>query len=301
MIDKILTVTYVGDIPNMLYQGRSLNKNWLGTKNWDIVIEDSEVTTNFIKEHVVSQMPDWNINLIERFNNSENSVFNANDGWRRQQSLKLEMTRNNDATLVLDGKNFLLFPIDETFFFVNGRQKIQAHANETDQTDPYYSWNSTCAFFCSSVISPRPFNITPWILRADLVENLLEEFKSRNIDPINEKFFVSEFESYFFVNHDKFDWEVCCFHEGYLAPGQYHENFQGIKYFSAKMNRLSPDVPWWVYHRHNFVYPKLTELSSNLLKTYGVVNNSDIELYNKLIAFLSTNYPNTLKLIEYDD
>lgn len=259
---NIITVVYEQDLANLLYQAYSLSKNWLGEKTWIIVIEDKYETKIFVESRIVPVMVEWEVVVLMSPHMKAPSW-----GWQRQQICKLwaasEICKSEYA-LMLDAKNFLINPTDETFFFNNGKVKIQEwNTNQLgDQTCDTRNWKNFCNFFGKdSDKLTQGCVTTPWVWKKELVKLTIKEFANRGYVILQDELDlpVWEFDAYWIVSQTVTDWTNSEFGDA-------------IWFATDTVDRpVRTDLPFWTCHRRAFSNVDLLDFNNKLLLEKDII------------------------------
>jgi len=304
---NILTVAFRGDLANLLYQAHGFKKNWLGEKKWYIVIEDynndpyGTVTEQWCYEYIKPILPDWDITIIK------GPEIVCQRGWERQQIYKLWAAAelvSSEYTLVMDGKNFIVRPIDQSYFFTDQQElKVLVHnvpVGTSSQLPPAANpigdeeWLKCCSFFGESNLTKvRPQNITPWVWRKDLAQHTIKTFQNYGCDIYTTASLpVHEFESYWLLNQDKIKWVSGDLIDGVMCSG--------IVDMDSGKERLNMHIefkkPFWVFHRHAYQFDKMKNVnfSNDYLKELGVIDDGLIQKWIETMDYIIKTWPNVV-------
>jgi len=154
MTSKLLVVVYDQDLPQFELMIYCLNKNWQGRRHITIIYQGN------IKDRVLNLIEstfsnDWIINLIP-------SLIMPNLGGSDLQQLnKIIYSLDNTVqdVIVFDCKDFLLKPIDESYFKHANNYCITQISNFFDEFYP----NVHLAMGLTDYKFNAILNITPWI------------------------------------------------------------------------------------------------------------------------------------------
>lgn len=279
---NIITVCYRDDLANLYYQAKSLAKNWRGNKEWIIVPEDGDYTKQFILDKISQLMIGWNIIVPDPIRTPTQS------GWWRQQICKLwsvDTLSKHEYSIILDAKNFLINPIDESWFFIDGKQKVRIFRVGPDiLREPSESWKNCCKFFEGDPYQKlEGWNLTPWVWRKDLVQFVITEYakKGHNIYNTISEMPAWEFNAYWFFAQERLQWIHADMGEGIFEP--FNEQ-RGIK-ITGNDECFLPEykkMPFWSFHRRMKNYPELVEFNNNFLKKFEIIDDKDIKIYTSL-------------------
>jgi len=280
---NIITIFYKEDYGNLIYQAKSLYKNWLGKKEWIIVPEDGDGSKQFAINYILPIMVDWKIIILDAISTPTPS------GWWRQQILKLwaaSEVNQDEYSLILDAKNFLINPIDETWFFVNDSQKVRIFRVGHDiDREPYDCWKMCCDYFGGDpYVKLEGYNLTPWVWRKDLVKFTINEYTKRGHDIYNTKYDLPawEFNAYWYFAQDIIDWV----HEdmGYSLVEEINIQ-QGIT-ITETVDCIMPNyksMPFWTFHRRMKGNQILVDFSNTFLKEKDIIDDNDIAIWSQLM------------------
>lgn len=285
---NIVTVVFRGDLANLLYQAHSLRRNWQDSnKKWQIIVEDEHITSA-TREWCVSTiapiMTGWDVEVIVA-----PALIKSIHGWYRQQILKLWAAAQSDSehTLILDGKNFLLYPIDSAWFFNDGKLKVQVHAAD-NLSSP---WFDCCKFFKKDYREyVRPFNLTPWVFRKDLAQNTIKQYQAHGCNIFEvEELPAFEFEAYWLLNQNNIAWENADLLEGVTAV-------PGMPEFLNERITLHRQFkkPFWLFHRYAHANVALKDVSNAYLKECGIINDELIAQWEATTLDQVAQWPNVM-------
>ena len=274
---NILTVVFEKDLGNLLYQAYSLKKNWLGEKRWIVIVEDKIETKQFIENRIVPimKLDGWEI-VVQMAPN-----MNLSAGWWRQQVCKLWAASeicNSAYSLILDAKNFLINPINETFFFNNGNLKVRLWSDEKfgmQGCGHDRNWSEWCQFFGKDPTKlTETWVTTPWVWQKELVKLTIKEFLIRGVDIYTHgiRLPVWEFDAYWIVSQEHLSHEDADFGE---AIWWHTDRIEMIR------DRYKI-LPFWTFHRRALSNPELVNFSNNILLEMGIINDDLIKEYAQL-------------------
>lgn len=256
---NIITVVYKQDWANLLYQAYSLQKNWLGNKTWIIVAEDGEETEHFINSRIVPIMYGWTVSVLPA-----PEIAHPN-GWFRQQICKFwaaSEVSDSEYSLILDAKNFLINPIDDNFFFDEGKIKVQLWETFWNtQNCGNRDWKVFCSYFGKYYKSiSEGWITTPWVWRKDLVKLTIEAFliQDHDIFKSEKDLPVWEFDAYWIATQKLQDWTNSVFGDA-------------IWYDSDTIRSYRHDLPFWTFHRRAGSNIALLNYSNKVLLDKGVI------------------------------
>ena len=278
---NIITVVYEQDLANLLYQSYSLNKNWLGERTWIIVIEDTYETKIFVESRIVPVMVGWDVVVL-----MSPPMKAPPQGWWRQQICKLWAASeicNSEYALMLDAKNFLINPIDEAFFFDNGKVKIQEwnaeHNGEQNRNDR--NWKNFCNFFGKdSNTLTQGCITTPWVWKKELVKLTINEFANRGYVIFQNEFElpVWEFDAYWIISQTVIDWTKSEFGDAIWFPDD------------TAARTFRTNLPFWTCHRRAFSNTDLLDFNNKLLLEKDIITEDLIKehthIYNNSRPFV---------------
>jgi len=119
MTHKLLVVTYPDDLTQFKMFCHCLAKNWRGSKNLIVVIQQgaSQSTVQAIVDHMFSD--EWTVEIKPTANS-------YGDGYTEQQVNKIFYSVNSAAedVIVFDSKDFLLRPCDFSTFKTNEKYRV---------------------------------------------------------------------------------------------------------------------------------------------------------------------------------
>jgi hypothetical protein len=294
----IITVVFRGDMANLLYQANSLKVHWKDKiKNWHIIVEDDHITPKTLQwcqTRILPMMDDWNVNVI-----SAPLFIKSNSGWYRQQILKLwaaSTISKSDYSLILDGKNFLLYPIDSSWFFTNEKLKVQVHHPENTSTP----WVECCEFFNKDPNEyVRPYNLTPWVFRKDLAQNTIDEYTSHGCNIFKvENLPAFEFEAYWLLNQNKILWEKTDMLDGIMAG---YKNVT-VDFLKERIEyHKGSKKPFWLFHRYEYNNLNLRPLSDSYLKECDVITDDLIKEWETITEMQTELWPNVMRGVQPPD
>lgn len=280
---ELITVTYSGDLATLYYHALSLAKFWTGEKRWKIVVEDQSIyqrVIQWINDRIVPEMQGWEVNIVT------GPVLVSNDGWHRQQVLKLWAASEStaDYSIVIDSKNFLIKNLNVGDFFDGEKLKVGIFSDRTRQpniSDPTHI--EACRILgMSSATEIHP--ITPFVWRNSLVRDLLAKLNSVNYDILTQpEIKASEAALYWVYAQDKESWvdanEIWAFGQyggvtknTRLTPEQLREQFRQADQNNAYMITM---------HRFH-ITPENADILSEYLRTKGLVNDQQIAFFRNI-------------------
>jgi len=275
---NIITVVYKGDKRNLYYQAKSLAKNWKGKKEWIIVCEDGLATESFVKETIIPIMQGWNVVVPKP------PTLKTANGWWRQQIFKLwsaSTINTEDYSLILDAKNFLINPIDESWFFVGEAHKVRIfNVGPNIDREPSDSWRQCCAFFGGDPYKKiEGWNLTPWVWRKDLVRLTIQKYLDHgfNIYDTIDAMPAWEFNAYWFFAQDIYTWEHHDMGDGiYEGIDSYGKVIEHADHSLLAHYRV---MPFWTFHRRMDHAEEALAFSNGVLKDKGIIDDNDIAIW----------------------
>jgi hypothetical protein len=279
---NIITVFYKEDYGNLLYQAKSLAKNWQGAKEWIIVPEDGNDSKQFVIDNILEIMKGWNVIITDTL------VTPTKSGWWRQQILKLwaaSEVSQSEYSLILDAKNFLINPIDGSWFFVDGAQRVRIfRIGPNIDREPMDCWKMCCEYFGSDPYEKiEGWTLTPWVWRKDLVKLTINEYAKRGHDIYNTEYDLPawEFNAYWWFAQDLIKWVHMDMGEGIFE--ERNSNGELID-FHTEENVLPfyKTMPFWSFHRRMKNNPTLVDINHQLLKDKDIIDDLDIKKWKML-------------------
>jgi len=269
---NLVTVVFKGDLANLLYQAYSLKKNWLGKPEWIIVAEDNEETFRFIETRIKPVMEGWTVINTMAPPIKHGILGPQYEGWWRQQICKfwaVSELSTETHSLVLDAKNFLINPIDDSWFFIDGKVKMRQWfwAEEKE-------WVECCEFFN---FDPKEkiacWNKSPCVWQKDIVQKVIIEYRKRGCDIYNAMPLPAwEFFAYWVFAQDLVEWTNYTFGEALWEEYNIVED--------VKSNYK--EFPFWTFHRKAATNPELVNFNNSVLLEMEIINGDLVEEYAKL-------------------
>lgn len=268
---KILTVVHWVDLFQLALQAESLSKFWLGKKRWTIIIEDSipslqELSLQWCRQNI--KIDGWEIDFIVP--NLQENYYN---GWIRQQQFKLYYSSiaEEEWILILDAKNFMIRPTDESFFFKdNGIVYLPSPNTEFCQVT---FADAKKILEVDDINIPLISSITPWIFNKTEVINLINKTGiSLTYWPMPTQ--ATEFTLYWVWTHQKFNWIPLQFISGF-----WQEKYSKTVICNPSMTDIKDgastidDIRFWTHHRYT-ADPLARKITTDLLKEIGISNKS---------------------------
>ena len=189
--------------------------------------------------------------------------------WERQQIFKLitvaELSQQ-EYSLILDAKNFLIRPTSAEDFFHNGKIKVQTKPGESDK-----QWERTAAW-CGKNPSQltRGYNTTPWVWKKELLQYVVQEYKNRGV-PLTKSAFLNyyEFDTTWALIQDIIPWENAKLAEGIYAftmsADELKQRIEWAEHF---------EVPIWTFHRYHWNNKQLCDISNEFLKQRNIIDDN---------------------------
>jgi hypothetical protein len=284
---KILTVVHWADLFQLKLQAESLSKLWNGNKRWTIVIEDplpsiQAASLEWCKEHI--HIDNWVIDFVI----PDNPEIIKHNGWLRQQMCKMiyAAMAEEEWVLILDAKNFLIKPTDESFFL---RDNSIVYLPRLDNDDFFKSSNTAAKKMLGSTAEiPSAASMTPWIFNKQEILNLVN-LLGISIDywPDNT---ATEFTLYWNWAYHKFDWEPLQFVTGFWQT-EYTNSMYGDtpSILAIKEGTLSDELRFWTHHRY-VTNAKARTVTMTVLKDAGL-SSEIIDQWNiEFKKFLSKTF-----------
>lgn len=264
---KILTVVNWLDLFQLVLQAETLSKFWTGKKRWTIVIEDpitdiQKISLAWCKQNI--DIPGWDIDFIVP------GVENSYCGWLRQQQYKLYYTAiaEEDWVLILDAKNFLIKPTDESFFIHDNTVMYLPAFN----TDGFFRSTTEGAATLLNMHDPIPAaaSMTPWVFNKEEVSDLI---KVTNINLQDWPFptDATEFTLYWRWVYHKFNWEPKTFVSGFWSD----KFSDGMASLPDNLNDMKDHIlnderfHFWTHHRYS-TNDMTRQLTISLMQEIGV-------------------------------
>jgi hypothetical protein len=291
---KILTVTNWSDLFQLKLQAESLSKHWAGNRRWTIVIEDRDselalANLAWCRQNI--QIDGWNIDFI--IPDSSNYLHN---GWERQQMFKLyyAATAEEDWTLILDAKNFLVKRTDESFFLRDNNSVVYLPRFVDNE---FYHRTTEPAKQLLGITDdfPPSASITPWVFNK---KEVFELIKLLGIDqehwPVGK---ATEFTLYWHWVYRKFNWIPIQFVTG-LWDGNYSCDKLNFNVPDEQGVSTNENIRFWTHHRY-VTHPDLRMFTQRILSNAGlskiVVEQWDKEFKTLLSKTKAINHQEFLK------
>jgi hypothetical protein len=185
-------------------------------------------------------------------------------GWHRQQLFKLvysAIEEEEEWVMVLDAKNFLIRPIDESFF-VRGntiRHLPLAVDNEFNRD----THNDSRKLLGITEEVPLGSPMTPWVWKSTDIRQLLDKTGISLKQWVNNK--ASEYMLYWNMFYSKYQWNPDMFATGFWGNDCPYEFAQSL----VDNAKVDPTMKFWVHHR--FAYdPVLRKMTVEILEHVGI-------------------------------
>jgi len=268
MTMKILTIVHWADLFQLSLQAESLSKFWLGNKRWTIVIEDpllavQQHSLEWCKKNI--HIDGWTIDFV-----IPNTTEIRYNGWIRQQQFKLYYSAHaiEDWVLILDPKNFMIRPTDESFFFRNGSILYIPSFSYKDFFKKTID-GATELLGIDNYGVPEISSITPWVFNKKEVLSLITKL---GVDinhwpmPTN----ATEFTLYWLWSYKKFNWTPVQFVTGFWQE-KYSNTITTFPSISEVKDGASTidDLRFWTHHRYT-LDPVARRLTIELLEEMGL-------------------------------
>jgi hypothetical protein len=273
---RILTVVFYDDLHQLRMQALTLEKNWKGKKAWTIVIENrdplvQEEQFQWIQQNVVPVLLNWDLDIVRG-----NSGYDG-PGWIRQQIFKLYYSSliQDDWVVVLDAKNFLINPADESTF-VNNDGVFKFVTGVEDQFHKDLVEESKMVLGVTEDV-PFPSAMTPWVWNTHDLRSLFQHINfSKDIWPFEK---VTEFGLYWVWAYNKHSWvDNRTIISGFWGNESDEER---VKYQSKIAN---DNYIFWVHHRYAH-RELLRTLTAKVLERAGI-SREDTTTWNKAYKHL---------------
>lgn len=275
---ELITVAYSGDLATLYYHALSLSKFWTGEKRWTIVVEDAvyyKRVIDWINKHITPEMAGWQLNIVEP------PLLAANDGWHRQQILKLWIAGKSSAdySIILDCKNFLIRNVGPGEFFKDGKVNVGLfHRKPGEAVDPTHA--EACRILGiaqASEIQP----ITPFVWRNSIVRDLIAKLESLNYDILIQPIIKSsEAALYWVFAQDKEDWVD---HIKEWSYGQYggvtSESRLTPEQLRAEFKRADRENAFMITMHRFHITPENADILSEYLRTKDLVGDWKIAFF----------------------
>lgn len=270
---KLLVIVYDQDLPQFELMSYCLNKNWQGQKTITIVYQgDIESEVSSIVKQYFSQS--WHVDIVK-------STATNLSGIDLQQLDKVLSSLDDTVqdVIVFDCKDFLLKPIDETYFKRNGQYRITFLSDLFDEFYPH-----VCQAIGSSEHKHRAIlNITPWIWNVTQLKKYWEYITTRypiNISSWTSFYPSSEIASYYYYTVE-LDSDPCLsFSEDLFMPtGGIWDNDNLEETLQVISNFDRYDSAVWKHHRRITDYSK-TMITVVQLQKYNIPNKNIVKWVN---------------------
>jgi hypothetical protein len=273
---RILTVVFYDDLHQLRMQALTLEQNWKGKKAWTIVIENRNPIFRaqqfkWIQENVVPVLSNWDLEII-----GGQSAYDGG-GWIRQQIFKLYYSSliQDDWVLVLDAKNFLIGPADESTF-VNENGVFRMVTGVQDQFHKDLLEESKLIVGVTEEI-PYPSAMTPWVWNTHDLRSLFQHINFSKDHWPYEK--VTEFGIYWAWAYNKHVW----FENRTIISG-YWGNDKDDERVTHQAKIANNTFTFWVHHRYAYRF-LLRELTAWVLERSGI-KREDTNKWNKTFQYL---------------
>lgn len=259
---KLLVVVYDQDLPQFELMCYCLNKNWQGNKHITIVVQGSiqEAVTSIAQTYFLH---DWVIEVTPCYP----SVMNGSDLQQIDKVLHSIDNRFTDV-IVFDCKDFLLKPINESYFKNNNHYKITRIPEYFDEFYP----NVYAAMGAVDHKFNAILNITPWIWNVQQLNRYWNYVTSQfgSLDNWTEFYPRSEIASYYFYV-EKLDSTPVIQFDGqlFMPTGGIWDNdkLENILQVVETFDRYETAI--WKHHRRITDYNK-TMITAMQLQKYNI-------------------------------
>ena len=273
MTSKLLAVVYDQDLPQFELMCFCLNKNWQGNKHITIIIQGNiqEIITSISQRYFSD---DW----IVDFTSCYPSKVTGTDLQQIDKILHSMDDRFQDV-IVFDCKDFLLKPINESFFKKNNYYKITKISEYFDEFYPDV-YSAMAPTIIKNKINAI-LNITPWMWNVQQLKRywcyVTDQFGS--LDNWSKFYPYSEIASYYFYTTEldespviKFDDDLFMPTGGIWDQDTLEDTLNVVENFS----RYNPAV--WKHHRRITDYSK-TMITAMQLQKYDI----PVDIINKWV------------------
>jgi hypothetical protein len=273
MSSKVLVVVYDQDIPQFELMTYCLNKNWQGIKHITIVYQGNilPIVTSINQQNFTQ---DWKIDLIPCLPYGQ---FSGND-LQQLDKIFQSIDESVQDVIVFDCKDFLLKPIDESYFKNNGQYRI---TKISDQFDEFYLDVHTAMGTTNSKIN-AVLNITPWIWNVEQLKKYWEYVVGKypnDLSAWTEFYPRSEIASYYYYTQEIDQTPVIKFDDNMFMPtgGIWdHDTLADILQVVENFDQYESAV--WKHHRRITDIDK-TAITAMQLQKYSI----PMEIINKWV------------------
>lgn len=292
---EIITVTYYGDLANLYYHVLSLRRFWKGQKNFTLVVEDSQDTLDWCERVIRPLLSDWTVKILL------SPEMDPMDGWHRQQILKLwaSSISNNDYSIILDCKNFLIrdYTFDENF--IDGKLLVPLYGNslssDPNHLDNFQRQKTICDFFgLDAEETSIMFCITPFFFDNHIVKEMLDFIKNKGVNFYGDTFMRDKYEAFlYWIFAQRKVPHVESFRP--LARGQYggcsKDETLSVEQFQQQLDEVKSydESRFFVFHRFHAT-PTHLKMLSDYLKELDIITDEDCNFY-------ITTFKNSVKFI----
>jgi len=267
---EIINITYSGDTAALFYHAKSLKKNWLGPKNYTIVLEDNnEKIKKWCEKHIVPILNDWDIKII----NSPRMI--ALDGWFKQDLLKLWAAGQSekDVVIILDSKNIFIRPFSPFEMYQNDALRVQLYHNDFLNEDDTKRYKSACKILDVDFdLIDKSYCITPFFWEVKLVKELITILNEKDLSILSENLVrnadIYPYTCYLYwcYAHDKISYVPMT---GPVQTGQYggigeELTLNESDFYNLLNSAIKNNCPIFSFHRFHCVPNNFKNLSSTL-------------------------------------
>ena len=293
---KLITVVYMGDLPQMYLHAKSLAKFWRGPKRLTIILEDSIDAKYWCEKHILPILEGWVVDFFGPHN------LKAKDGWHSQQILRLLAAREakEDWSIILGAGNVLVRDFFIYDLYKDNKVIVDVHTGNPSQSQ----------IAAASILGINPmsvvesWNITPFCWNTQIINDLFTELDKKNINLTElESFEWTEATLYWNYAQNKLPW-----YKGSrvittgIFGGLTRASRLPWQHFLDRIQQCKDDYNVKIFNMHRFhITPQVTDELFKFYKEIGIVDDSDITFYKTLfkesIKFLRFN----VQQILYED
>lgn len=274
---KLITSVYMGDLPQMYLHAKSLAKFWKGNKRLTIAIEGDPLAKKWCEDVVLPILKGWEVDFYTPIK------INSDDGWRRQQILRLLAAKDSkeDWVIILGAGNVLVRDFFLYDLYRDNKVIVDIHVGQP----------SLAHIDAARVLKLNPlslcetWNITPFCWNTKLVRDLTIQLNNSNIRLSEIKTFDwTEATLYWNFAQDKISW-----YRGSrvittgIFGGISKEARLPWQHFLDRIQQCKDDYNVKIFNMHRFhITPQVTDELFKFYTEIGLVEEGDILFYKTL-------------------
>jgi hypothetical protein len=277
MSHKLLVITFPDDLKQFEMFCYCLNKNWRGSKNLIVVIQQhtDQMVVQDIIDHTMSNS--WAIEI-------KNTLYEYTIGGVEQQINKIfySVSSGVDDVVVFDSKDFLLRPSDFSTFKSNEKYRVTYYLPGR-LIESYPDIKNIVDYAVDRL--PNVSNLTPWIWNVDQLTRYWNYINDRFGNYTTWKNFPACTEIYgYYVfawteNNSEIHWHKNPKNWPLLVAGGWtHQTYDNILVQAEEFDLLPERIIW--KHSRKLEDPRCLDVTRSILIKHGIDSHFVDQVYN---------------------